>query len=111
MLGRLVGRGDPRELGDFSGARLAIEPLDVARLAPGQRRAEVDLEEAVSADDGARPIPVLAEGRDDGYEHDGARVVEEAGDLGGASDVLRAVAAREREIPVQPEAQVVAVEH
>src|SRR4030095_1117753 len=107
----LEGRGDAGELGNLPGAGLPVEPLDVARLAHRQRRAEVDLEEAIGADDGPRPIPVLAERRDDRDEDDGPGVVEEPGDLGGAANILRPVAPREGEVPVQAEAQVVAVEH
>src|SRR5262249_34401765 len=110
IFGRLVGRGDAGELGDLADARLPVEALDVPGLADLERRAEIYLEEPIRADDLARALAVLPERRNHRHQRDRAGVVEQPRDLGGAAEILGAVASREAEVPVQTEAKIVAVE-
>ena len=58
----------------------------------------------------AHHLPLGAERRDEGAEHDQAGVHHQLGDLADAADILDAVGFGEAEIAVEPMAHVVAVE-
>ena len=98
-------------MAQLPGPRLGVEPLHVPRLRDLQRDVDEDLEELARLHPLARHPSFLAEGRDEGDQHDQARVRHQPRHLGHPSDVLDAVGVREAEVPVQPVTHVVAVQH
>ena len=95
----------------ISSPRLAIQALGIAPFAGRDVGRQVDLEERAFAHDPPRAFPVLAIGRDERGDDGHARLVHEFRDLRYPPDVLPAVLGREAEVAVEPQAQVVAVEH
>lgn len=119
LVGGLVGAADAGELLDLAGAGLLVEALGVAPLGDLEGHINIDLHKrkrlfiAVLGRGGvqvAGELAVGAEGGDEGGDGDGGRVGEELGDLADAADVLLAVGLGEAQVPVQAEADVVAVE-
>src|SRR5450631_1625656 len=109
--GLLVGTVDPREILERSLPRLAVEALRVARLARGEIRLDVDLEEAVALDARARPPPVVAIGRDERGDAYHARLGEQRRDLADAADILLPVLGTESEVDVEAAPNAVAIEN
>lgn len=111
VLGLLIGRGDAGELLDLAGARLFVQPFDVALLADLQGCLAVDLQEASGHDEFANPLTVSAERGDEGGHDDHTRLDEQLGYLADAADVLSAILIRETEVAAETVADVVAVEN
>ena len=80
-------------------------------LADVERTVDVDLDEVVRLLDLPVAVAVGDVGRDEGRQVDDAGLSEELGHLADAADVLVPVLGAEPEIAVQPETDVVAVEH
>ena len=111
-LRRLVGIVDPGHVRELAAAGAGVEALRVAALALLQRRRDPDLEErqAGVGVQVADHVAARAVGRHQRHDDDDAGVGHQAGDLGGAADVLLARRVVEAEVAAQPVAQVVAVE-
>mmetsp|Transcript_14509 Transcript_14509/g.22019 ORF Transcript_14509/g.22019 Transcript_14509/m.22019 type:complete len:231 (-) Transcript_14509:10-702(-) len=112
VLGLLVGSIDAGEALDLPSPGLLVEPLHIAGLHNLEGRIDEDLQERQGgvgmhlASIGS----VGGIGRNEPRDHDGTRFGEELGHLCDAADVLLAVLWAEAEVPVQAEAQVVAVQ-
>ena len=68
------------------------------------------LDKCVRPGDLARHLPVGAERRDEGADHDQPGVAHQLGDLADPADVLDAVGVGEAEVAVEPVTDIVAVE-
>jgi hypothetical protein len=106
----LVRAVDAREVLQLAAAGLGVEPLGVPTLALGERCIDEYLEEFARREQTPRHPSLVAEGRDEGHQHDEAGVGHQPGHLGDATDVLDPVGLGESQIAIEPLPDVVAVE-
>jgi hypothetical protein len=90
-------------------SELRVEPLRISPRAFVERRIDEDFDELAVLHTLARHLSLGAEWRNEGNEHDQARVGHQPRHLGHAADVFDAVLVGKAQIPIEPMADVVTV--
>ena len=106
-----VGAGDSGELLDLASAGLGVETLGIAGFAHVQVCGAVDLKEVTVVNQLPGFVPVGTEGRDEGCEHNYARIEKELRHLSDAADVFLPVRIGEAQVLAEAVADVVAIQH
>ena len=107
MIGRFARRRAPASL---AAAGFAVQAFGVALFGHGQWRVDVDLEELSRLQVRARQLPLGLERRDEGGNHDQARIHHQLTHAGHPAHVLGPVDGREAQVAAEAVAHVVAVE-
>src|SRR4029078_8925049 len=96
----LVRAVDAGKVLELAGARLGINSFDIALLRFGERRIDENLEELALRNHPANHVALSPERRNEGGEHNQARVSPQSRDFADAADVLDPVFFRESPGPL-----------
>src|SRR5688572_1666932 len=106
----LVRTIDAGEVWQGAAASLGIQTFGVAPLALLEWRVDEDLYELSCREQPPRGLPLCSKRRDERGKDNEPGIHHEAGDLGGAPDVLGAVGVGEAEITIESMSKIVAVQ-
>ena len=87
-----------------------IQPFHIALLAYFKRGVHIHFKKAVRADNLRRVLPVCLKGGNDRYQDDEPGLVKESRDFSNATNIFCTVRFGKCQVPIQPQAQIVAVE-
>src|SRR4029079_17348269 len=106
----LVRAVDAGKVLELAGPCLGIKSFDIALLRFGERRIDENLEELPFRDHPANHVALSPERRNEGGEHNQARVSHQSRHFADAADVFDPVRFGEAEVAIEAVADVVAVE-